>query len=341
MARWGEGDPRWIVEERPDATNVNNWHWVEKDATQWSIQRLKDLLVNQTFENENVKIDFTQLSKIEGEASANNRKGKLIFFYEWAISIDFTAAVSDSAMIYTGTIQIENLSDEFEANEIRISSFIKDAGPETSFLFSLLNNEILELIRSQIGKYISDLKKEYSQGLILPTESTRSKTSFETPSKSKTVVKNSDTLNKNISEEGKVDKIVSFVDFELTESFKVAPQRLYEILTDQSLVPVWCPDSVIDARDGGSFSMLSGAISGTFTSLIKDKQISMNWRLKSFPKDVWANINLILHDKGDSVDLQVKAEKVPEERVEETREGFRRYYFKHIGYHFGISLQIM
>lgn len=27
MAKWGEGDPRWIVEERPDAINVNNWHW--------------------------------------------------------------------------------------------------------------------------------------------------------------------------------------------------------------------------------------------------------------------------------------------------------------------------
>ena len=27
MAKWGQGDPRWIVEERPDATNVNNWHW--------------------------------------------------------------------------------------------------------------------------------------------------------------------------------------------------------------------------------------------------------------------------------------------------------------------------
>lgn len=27
MAKWGHGDPRWIVEERPDATNVNNWHW--------------------------------------------------------------------------------------------------------------------------------------------------------------------------------------------------------------------------------------------------------------------------------------------------------------------------
>lgn len=27
MAKWGEGDPRWIVEQRADATNVNNWHW--------------------------------------------------------------------------------------------------------------------------------------------------------------------------------------------------------------------------------------------------------------------------------------------------------------------------
>lgn len=27
MAKWGQGDPRWIVEEREDGTNVNNWHW--------------------------------------------------------------------------------------------------------------------------------------------------------------------------------------------------------------------------------------------------------------------------------------------------------------------------
>lgn len=38
------GDPRWIVEERPDATNVNNWHWTEKNATPWSKERLTNLL---------------------------------------------------------------------------------------------------------------------------------------------------------------------------------------------------------------------------------------------------------------------------------------------------------
>ena len=28
MAKWGEGDPRWIVEDRTDGKNVNNWHWL-------------------------------------------------------------------------------------------------------------------------------------------------------------------------------------------------------------------------------------------------------------------------------------------------------------------------
>eukprot|EP00976_Prorocentrum_cordatum_P032330 657303-Prorocentrum_minimum.AAC.4 len=27
MAKWGEGDPRWKVEERTDGCNVNGWHW--------------------------------------------------------------------------------------------------------------------------------------------------------------------------------------------------------------------------------------------------------------------------------------------------------------------------
>ena len=32
---------RWIVEERPDATNVNNWHWTEKNADSWSKAKIK------------------------------------------------------------------------------------------------------------------------------------------------------------------------------------------------------------------------------------------------------------------------------------------------------------
>lgn len=42
MALWGKGDARWIVEEREDAKNVNNWHWSEVDASTPSKKFFKD-----------------------------------------------------------------------------------------------------------------------------------------------------------------------------------------------------------------------------------------------------------------------------------------------------------
>jgi len=33
--------------------------------------------------------EITKLTKVEGEASANNRKAKLIFFYEWELTADW------------------------------------------------------------------------------------------------------------------------------------------------------------------------------------------------------------------------------------------------------------
>ena len=44
MAKWGEGDPRWLVEHREDGKNVNGWHWSEVNRLEWSKQRLAELL---------------------------------------------------------------------------------------------------------------------------------------------------------------------------------------------------------------------------------------------------------------------------------------------------------
>lgn len=44
MAKVGEGDARWIVEERADGANVNAWHWAERDVLPWAKRRLQELL---------------------------------------------------------------------------------------------------------------------------------------------------------------------------------------------------------------------------------------------------------------------------------------------------------
>jgi activator of HSP90 ATPase len=69
MAKWGQGDPRWIVEDRADATNVNNWHWTEKDASEWSKSQLKELFKGLKIEDDDLTCELTSVSKVDGEAS--------------------------------------------------------------------------------------------------------------------------------------------------------------------------------------------------------------------------------------------------------------------------------
>ena len=97
MAKWGQGDPRWIVEERPDAVNVNNWHWsvqlltlrcgrfvivfflfgsvctvyrTEKNASVWSKDTLKSLLMSVKFDSPKGNGEVTEVTSVTGEASA-------------------------------------------------------------------------------------------------------------------------------------------------------------------------------------------------------------------------------------------------------------------------------
>lgn len=122
MAKWGEGDPRWIVEERPDATNVNNWHWTEKNASPWSQDRIKELFKDVPVKSDEADLKIEEVEKVEGEASANNRKGKLIFFYEWDIVLKWTGHLKDnSGKSFTGQIKIPNLSEENEVAELDVS----------------------------------------------------------------------------------------------------------------------------------------------------------------------------------------------------------------------------
>ena len=70
MAKWGEGDPRWIVENRSDAHNVNNWHWREVDSSEWSKDFLKNALKNVKLDDGGQVCSFTEVSTLEGESSS-------------------------------------------------------------------------------------------------------------------------------------------------------------------------------------------------------------------------------------------------------------------------------
>lgn len=88
------------------------------------------------------------MSRLEGEASINNRKGKLIFFYEWSLRLAWTgehrggvggrdrgalrvpvlsgpscpAGTSLEGVTYKGYVEIPNLSDENDVDEVEVGA---------------------------------------------------------------------------------------------------------------------------------------------------------------------------------------------------------------------------
>lgn len=176
MARWGEGDPRWIVEERPDAINVNNWHWTEKEASPWSRETFDQLFKGMVIEQSNIgKVTIDSLGTVQGEASINNRKAKLIYIYEWDLELKWTGRVNGNEQVINGLIRIPNLSDENDVEEFDIAVTVNedDRKAHTEIadtLKEMVRQQGTNPLRSKCADYIRMLKEEFSGGVILPTK---------------------------------------------------------------------------------------------------------------------------------------------------------------------------
>ncbi|GMR58115.1 hypothetical protein PMAYCL1PPCAC_28310, partial [Pristionchus mayeri] len=345
MAKWGEGDPRWIVEERPDATNVNNWHWSEKNATPWSKDRLKELLEGLKFEDGSASVELTTIKKMEGEATANNRKAKLIFLFEWELEVNFVGRIAGSEEEVKGHVEIPNLSDENDADEVDVNTTVSSKSPMEAPIRHLINKKGVEAVRAALGVYIRELKEEFSKGLILPTE----KPKAQVVSKNKTTIVDKKEFMNNVVTDAKKpaagDASPAFApssdvptkSVSCVENFKVPPARLYEVLTQKELVNAWANGSaaVWDLRADGEFALFGGTASGRFLRIEEPRSLEFTWRLKSFPAGHYAHVVFTIKDKGDSTDLTIDANNVPETLADETQNGFSRYYLQAISRTFG------
>lgn len=172
------GDPRWIVEERPDATNVNNWHWKESNATGWSKDKLNELLLHFEITDGNLTSKIIEFEKLQGEATANNRKGKLIYFYEWDLVLKWQGKIlnDESDTKINGKITIPNLSEENDLDEIDLTVTVEESNDKSEIVKQFMYTLGRTKIREQIGKYINSLKNDYAKNLILPKKDAQVRT---------------------------------------------------------------------------------------------------------------------------------------------------------------------
>lgn len=346
MAKWGEGDPRWIVEERPDATNVNNWHWTEKNADNWSKAKIKELFGNLVIEDPKVgNIVIEEVEKCDGEARVNNRKGKLIFFYEWEIALKWKGCVNGNDTEVTGKIEIPNLSEEHEdLDDVDIDVTVTTKGPEANSLKEMARKgEGPRKLRATMAAYIAALRYEYSQGLILPKkgEDAPAATAKKAPSGTNQANLNIANKVKNLDMK-KLDIGVKLEvgDLEISENMKCTGQELFNVLTQRDMIQVFTGGEAKmkeEAVAQGDFELLGGNISGMFIEVIPFTKIVQKWRLKSWPSGHFSHVEMVIQQTADDTKITIKQTGIPIKELDNTRMGWHRYYFEAMKRTFGFG----
>lgn len=133
-----------------------------------SQDRIRKLFNDFEIKDKNIECKITEIEKVDGEATANNRKGRLIFFYEWNISLKWNGYLPGQEKPCEGKISVPNLSEENDLDDVQIEITTSESTDESHKLKQFMYNVGRDHIRKQLGVYLKELREEFSKGLILP-----------------------------------------------------------------------------------------------------------------------------------------------------------------------------
>ena len=324
MAKVGEGDQRWIVKERDDGANCNNWHWSEKNLTGWSKEQLESLLVGALGLDEaggKGWCKVTALEKMTGDVTVQSRKQKKFPLYELEITLKWKGELwdADGKMLTeaSGKVKIPDLSEE-TYDDLEMSVTCDDeADAAKRPLKEAMRTAGAKRIREQCIAFVAKLKENINAG----HEGTMSKR----PPPSERVNNQYVTAS---SESGKTSTV------SLKYSFNPPPHVMYDTLLDTDRIRgATASDATMSKDVGGKFVMFSGAVEGTnlalepYDAAAGSATIKWQWRFNTWQPGAFSEVTIVLSDKDGSTALELTQTGVPEDELERTEKGWKGLLF--------------
>lgn len=297
MAKLGEGDKRWIVEDRPDGTNVHNWHWSETDCLDWARKFLSNLLCDKPLLSGegNLFIKTNKLEKLEGEAYVNIRKGKIIPGYELNLVLTYEAQAKDSdgnAVILSteGSVEVPYISDENAGEDPEIRITIKDDGPVGKRLKEAFIAKGKPFVFEKIREFVDVMAK----GGPAKDDLEVKKVTVKKPASGSVASGNSEPNASGSSAKEvkkKEKKREGFKTITMSEKFSCRAKDLYEILMDENRWKGFTQSNArINKEVGGEFSIFDGSVTGKNVQLQEGKLIVQQWRFGSWPDGIVSTV---------------------------------------------------
>ncbi|WOK91943.1 hypothetical protein Cni_G00634 [Canna indica] len=305
MAKYGEGDKRWIVQERADGTNVHNWHWAERNCLEWSRSFLSSLLSGLTIlDGEGgLAIRTKALEKLDGEAYVNIRKGKIIPGYELTLSLSWEGEARDSAgdsslplVKVHGSVEVPYLADENAGEDPEVKITVRDDdGPIGRRIKDAFIAKGKPVVLEKLRVYVETMAKggpakdelDTKQPLPAASKNTSAAASAAGAKAAPTA-----TAAPAAPKEKKKTK-EGFKTISLTEKFYCRARDIYEILMDENRWKGFTQSNArISKEVGGQFSLFDGSITGVNEELQESKLIVQKWRFGSWPEGIYSKVSM-------------------------------------------------
>eukprot|EP00879_Flechtneria_rotunda_P004125 GHRR01004371.1.p1 GENE.GHRR01004371.1~~GHRR01004371.1.p1 ORF type:complete len:351 (+),score=101.66 GHRR01004371.1:83-1135(+) len=317
MAKFGEGDSRWIVNDLGETgRNVNQWHWTELDCNKWTVARLSELFQNMVLASPSCTVKVTGLKSVEGDSYLNVRKAKLIASYELSIRLSWEGTTA-AGQKGSGFIELPYVADENhdEDPEIKVVLSAEDKASQE------LKACILASGKEPIYKAIRTYVKELREGV--PSNSSTSgapgsngsaaasSAAAASTAKAATAAASQNQVTTSSSISGKQ---CSKRSIKLTERFYASKQDIYECFVLQGRIQAFTQSpAVVDPQPGGKFRWFNGSITGTFEELKPGERLVMIWRFSSWEDDCLSKVEIDLSEPepGNTI-LKLKHTGLPE-----------------------------
>lgn len=129
--------------------NVNNWHWENKNYTEIGKDYLTHKIEGHSFARDDLNFTLSRVSKINGEAQINIRKGKQIVIYEYELEAEFRAESEVDEC--TGNFRVTDINEsdlDFEVVSINLTKEGSVGNKARTILKKCLKDELIKLVRN-------------------------------------------------------------------------------------------------------------------------------------------------------------------------------------------------
>ena len=327
MAKWGEGDDRWKVQELgTTGRNVNGWHWEESDVLPWAKRRLSELFPSTLVllsGDGGLEVTADGKVSVSGEAVINRRKGKVIPAYELSVSFGWTGRSGSGEAAFGGTCKVPYVSEENHDEDPEVQFTVKEGGGEAEKVRAALVGAGRVVVWGVLRGFVRELRAGGPEG-----DGEGEGEGEEEKEKEKEKRGGRDGSNAQQQTAGAVAGSITSITsttsttsttakrkLEITETYYASSRDIYECFTDANKVRAYTASAAtIEPVVGGRLSLFGGSIEGRFTELVPCERIVMDWRFSSWADGVMSTVVVVLEEKEKgSVTLRLEHAGVPEE----------------------------